>query len=40
MRKMTLSIENMPNLNTSVLQKLPYIAKKFLGSREVVFQVI
>ncbi len=40
LRKLKLCIENTPNENTSISQKLPYIAKKFLRSHEVVFHAI
>ncbi len=39
-RKLKSRIENTPNGNASISQKLPYIAKKFLRSHEVVFQAI
>ncbi len=34
LRKLKLQIENTPNANASISQKLPYIAKKFLRSLE------
>ncbi len=40
LRKLKLRIENTPNGNASISQKLPYIAKTFLRSHEVVFQAI
>jgi len=40
MRKLKLQIENKPNGNTYICQKLPYITEKFLRLDEVVFQAI
>jgi hypothetical protein len=40
LRKLKLRIENTLNGNTSISQKLPFIAKKFLRSHEEVFQAI
>ncbi len=38
LRKLKLWIENTPNGNVSISQKLTFIAKKFLRSHEVVFR--